>query len=320
MLTLFTTAKPFRGHFSVIQYNALRSWKMLGPDVEIFLFGDDEGSAKAAAELSLRHEPKVEQNEHGATLLSGIFEKAQQVAKHDLVCYVNCDIVLTSDFRRAAERLLTWRKPFLMVGRRWDTDITEPLDFSDPAWEGRVVSLAKSKGFQRFYYNIDYFAFTRGLYRDIPPLAIGRRWWDNWLVWRARELQVPVVDASTVVCAVHQNHDYSHHPLGMPGVWEGEEARRNLELTATGKRARTIEDATFRITVEGIMPNRFYWLAPAKRRVRAARQAVRTFFRTHLWHPFLDKTRSLRHSAGLRKELLEPLRRRKTARRHWQDP
>jgi len=33
----------------------------------------------------------------------------------------------------------------------------------------------------------------------------------------------------------------------------------------------------------------------------------------------LDKTRALRHSFGLRKELLKPLRNRKAARRHWLD-
>lgn len=319
MLTLFTTAKPFRGHFSVIQYNALQSWKLLGPDVEIILFGDDEGSTNAATELGLRHEPDVAQNEHGAVLVNHIFERAQQIATYDLLCYVNCDIVLTSDFRRATVRLLNWRQPFLMVGRRWDTDINKPLDFSDPAWENCIVALAKSTGFQRFYYNIDYFAFTRGLYREIPPLAIGRRWWDNWLVWKARESGAPVVDASAVVCAVHQDHDYTHHPLATRGVWEGEEARYNLELTAHGKHSRTIEDATYLLTPEDLVRNTWYWLAPAKRRVRAARQATRAFFRTHLWHPLLDVTRSLRHSLGLRKESLEPLRRKKTVRRHWQD-
>ena len=60
-------------------------------------------------------------------------------------------------------------------------------------------------------------------------------------------------------------------------------------------------------------------LAPAKRRIRGARHALRTFFRSRLWHPFLDKTRALRHSFGLRKELLKPLRNRKAARRHWLD-
>lgn len=318
MLTLFTTAKPFREHISVIQRNALQSWKLLRADVEVILFGDEEGSASVAKELGLRHEPEVAQNEHGTVLVNYMFQRAQQIANHDLICYVNCDIILAGDFRQGVERLLTWRKSFLMVGRRWDTDITEPLDFSDPAWGTRVISLAKSTGFQRLYYNIDYFVFTRGLYKEIPPFAIGRLAWDNWLVWKARELKAPVVDASAVVCAVHQNHDYSHHPLSTQGVWQGEEARRNLDLAAGGCQSRTIEDATYKLTSEGPIKNTWYWLAPAHRRVLITRNAIRSFCRMHLWHPLLDKTRSLRHSVGLRNELLDPLRRRK-ARRHWQD-
>jgi len=43
MLTLFTTAKTFEGHSGVIQHNPLKSWKLLHPDIEIILFGDDAG-------------------------------------------------------------------------------------------------------------------------------------------------------------------------------------------------------------------------------------------------------------------------------------
>jgi hypothetical protein len=48
MLTFFTTAKPFVGHSGIIQRNALRSWKLLDPDVEVILFGDEEGAAEVS--------------------------------------------------------------------------------------------------------------------------------------------------------------------------------------------------------------------------------------------------------------------------------
>ena len=129
----------------------------------------------------------------------------------------------------------------------------------------------------------------------------------------------PVVDASQAVVAIHQNHDYAHHPQGMAGVFFNEESRRNLELCGGLSHLHTIEDATYFLDLAGIRPNRWYWLAPTKRRVRAVRHVVRTFFRTRLWHPLLDVTRSLRHSVGLRKESLDPLRRQKAPRRHWLD-
>lgn len=51
MLTLFTKAKPFTGRSAVIQRNALQSWRLLHPDLEVILFGDDAGAAKVCREL-----------------------------------------------------------------------------------------------------------------------------------------------------------------------------------------------------------------------------------------------------------------------------
>jgi len=72
MLTLFSTAKPFHGHNGIIQRNALKSWTLLHPSVEIILFGDDEGAAEVCAEYGLRHEPHVERHESGVKRLNYI--------------------------------------------------------------------------------------------------------------------------------------------------------------------------------------------------------------------------------------------------------
>jgi hypothetical protein len=73
MLTFFTTAKPFRGHSWRIQRNALTSWKLIHPDAEVILFGEDDGAAETARELGLRHEPYIERNEYGAKRLDYMF-------------------------------------------------------------------------------------------------------------------------------------------------------------------------------------------------------------------------------------------------------
>jgi len=319
MLTFFTTAKPFVGHSAIIQRNALESWRRLDPDIEIILLGDDLGVAEVCQELNLRYEPKIERKENGTKTVRSVFGQAQQMARREHVCYCNCDIVLTADFARAFKTVRAKFDKFLMVGRRWDLDISRPLDFSLPDWQQSLVARTHREGFQRLHYNIDYFAFHRGLYREFPDLVIGRNHWDQWLVWKPAAEGLPVVDASQAVCAVHQNHDYSYHPQGLAGVWNDEATRANFRAAGGWRHLHTIEDATYSFGPAGIRPNRFFWLAPAKRRVRRARHAVRSFFRTRLWHPFLDKTRSLRYAVGLRKDSLEPLRRRKTPRRHWLD-
>ena len=98
MLTFFATAKPFRNQSALLQRNALQSWKSLRADVEIILFGEDEGARETCHEFGLRHEPCVELNEFGSKRLDFMFARAQQVARHDLLCYINCDILLLPDF------------------------------------------------------------------------------------------------------------------------------------------------------------------------------------------------------------------------------
>jgi hypothetical protein len=304
MFTLFSTPKPFRGHSNVIQRNALCSWTALHPDIEIILFGDDEGTAEICHELGLRNESHVLRSEYGTKRLDWIFGQAQKIARHDFVCYINCDIILTQEFRRAAETLLAWRPCFLMVGRRWDTNIAEPIDFSRSDWQELAIARARSQGVQRSYNCVDFFLYPRGLYPEIPPLVIGRNWWDQWLVWKARDSGVAIVNVSDVVTIIHQNHDYRYHPQGITGVWQDEEAQRNIQLAGGHKHLRTIEDADYRLTKEGVRRALFYQFAPTKRRIRKIVSRARSFGRVKVWHPVLRSTRPLRHALGLRQESL----------------
>ena len=319
MITIFSTPKPFSGHNEVIQRNALQSWKRLHQDIEILLFGDDEGAAKVCLELGLHHEPAIDRKENGTKGLSSIFGRAQEIARHEILCYANCDVILTNDFLQALNNISRWREQFLMIGRRWDVDVTRQLDFSQAGWQEEILQLARRNGFQRLHYNIDYFAFRRGLYARIPDLVIGRNWWDQWLVWHAGAAGVAIVDVSDVVCAVHQNHDYSYHPQGMAGVWTDHATQENFRRAGGWTHLHTIEDATYRLGLTGLQPNRGYWLAPARRRMRRVEKTLRDMLRTRLWHPFLDRTRSLRHALGLRQDKLTPLQREKVTRRHWLD-
>jgi hypothetical protein len=166
---------------------------------------------------------------------------------------VNADIMLMDDFSRAVERVASI-SPLMMIGRRWDTDIRSPWDFQAPDWQKRLLTVVRERGKQDPAYAIDYFLFTKGLGLALPPMAIGRPYWDNWMIWRARQLGVTVVDASAVVTAIHQSHDYSHHVAGWSGVRKGEDAVLNYEL-AGNPAARTLmtEDATHRLMPNGLV-------------------------------------------------------------------
>jgi hypothetical protein len=306
VLTLFTTGKSFKGHIGVIQRNAIQSWTRLHPEIEIILFGTDEGAAEVAREFGLRHEPHVECSEFGTKRLDYMFAKAQQMARYDVLCYINCDILLLDDFCSALRTVTAAHKEFLMVGQRIDADITQPWSFGRPAWQAELRDFAARHGKRRPPNWIDYFAFSRGLYgADLPPFVVGV-FWDDWLVWKALTSGKPVVDVSPAVLAIHQNHDYNHHPQGEAGVWKGLEAARNAQLAGGWGHLRTIAHASEILDAKGLHPNGLRHWAEAKRRC----ESVARFFYYDVWQPVLftvlNWTRPLRTALGMRTEPLRP--------------
>ncbi len=263
MMTIFSCPKPFRGHINVIQRNAIHSWTLIRPEPEIILIGNEEGTADICREFNLRHIPEVKRNKYGTPLLNDIFEKSEKAAANDLLCYINTDIILMNDFMRATHEVAQCKNRFLMVGQRWMIDIKEPLDFEQNNWEYSLRSIVLQQGHPDIEKGIDYFVYTRGLYDTVPPFALGRTVFDNWLIYHARSRWVPVVDASPVVMAVHQNHDYSHHPLGHKGVWEGPETRYNFRLAGGRDYLLRLDDRTHVLSPRGlkldISPIRLCW-------------------------------------------------------------
>jgi hypothetical protein len=247
MLTIFATPKPFRGHSAVIQRNAIRSWTLLRPACEVILMGDEEGTADIAAEFGVRHVAEVARNIHGTPLVSDLFKQAQQLSVHKILCYVNSDIILMSDFMQAIQRVVDRKSRFLLAGQRWNLDVKEVFEFT-PDWEEKLRSEVRKTGELALPWAIDFFVFPCGLFGEIPPFAIGRPRWDNWILYRARSIPVPLIDATPVVMAVHQNHDYSHHPQGQHGVWNGDEALTNEELAGGWSHTFTLNDATHLLT------------------------------------------------------------------------
>jgi hypothetical protein len=291
MITLFSTPKPFAGHISVIQRNAIQSWRLLHPDIEVVLVGDDAGAAEVCAEFGVQHINEVEKNGHGTKYLAGIYDRIREIARHDTLCHVNCDIVLTSDFIRAAQIVSASTRNFLMAGRRWDLNVPNALNFTDPGWAEKLQGRARQANHQRPEQWIDYFVFHKDLYyKQIPRFVVGRPGWDNWLLWYPLSIGVPVVDASRDMLAVHQNHDYGYHLGGEHDVWHGEEAQENYRLHQ-GKFA-TLGDASHVLQGGKMKRNHRAPLVRAKRHAAARLSGI--------WFQVLGATRSVRHRLGLR--------------------
>jgi hypothetical protein len=258
MITLFTSPKPFRGHIGVIQENAFRSWAKLGCDV--IVFGDSEGGAELCRELGFRHVPDVRSNEFGTPLISALWSDAERLARCDTLCYVNADILLMSDFITACREL--GRRRAMMIGRRWDLEVTEKLAF-DGDWQAALRRDVAARGSLHETGGVDYFAFGRGVLGELPPMALGRGTWDMWLIYRARERGAAVIDATDVVMAVHQNHDYGKFKDQL-SVSMSPEGLRNAELAGGPHHVWDPRDATHNLTKRGLVRRS----VPLRRRVR----------------------------------------------------
>ena len=265
MLTLFAIPKNFRGHIRTIQHNAIASWTRLSPRPEILLFGNEEGTAEISRQLGLRHIPEVARNEFGTPLVGDLFRQAEKHSSTPLLAYVNADIILTDDFPAALDRVHPRYKTMMMVGRRWDLDWDQPLDFSQPGWGESMRANALRANVQRPGNYVDYFVYSRGLCDGLLPLAIGRFSWDNYILWYARSRGAELVDASRAVVAIHQNHDFSHHPQGMTGIREGPERKRNRQMVGGWWHLYTIEDSTQILETDGMRASRRHAWLMAKR-------------------------------------------------------
>lgn len=259
MLTIFAAPKPFLGKIKTIQENAIKSWTELHPKCEIILFGDEVGISDIVTELKIHHEPKVLKNEYGTPLINDIFNKAKNKAVHNYLCYINSDIILLDDFLPAFLRVKKKIAEFLIAGQRWDIDIDVPLTF-EPLWESHLIQKVYEEGKLRGIAAMDYFIFNRSLWNDMPPFAVGRPSWDNWMIYKARKLKIPVINATQCISAIHQNHNYDHivsrtippHRHTAESIKYGPESFKNKELAGDHDIRFNLYDATHILTRDNL--------------------------------------------------------------------
>jgi len=221
LITVFTVPKPFTDpHISIIQHNTIRNLTHLGSDVEALLIGDEVGAAEAAAATGVRYLPDVARNTSGTPLVSSVFALARQASDSPVLAYINADILLLPDFVEGVREVFAGAalggrpaERILLVGRRWNLDVMEALDFSQ-GWDGRLRTEVLARGKLQSPHGSDHFIFPRTAYTDIPDFAIGRSGWDNWMIYHAIQQGWVVADTTPSMLVIHQNHDYHHLPGG----------------------------------------------------------------------------------------------------------
>ncbi len=238
-ITIFAIPKAFNSHIEIIQRNAIQSWTKLNPTPEIILFGEEEGTKSIANELGLIHIPNVKTNDQKTPLLNDVFNQVQQVASSNILAYINSDIILPQNFISTIEQVIEKYKQFLMVGRRWNLDIQNRINFDNPQWEENLQNRLKENGIFSGVGALDYFVFPKPLFSQLPEFAVGRAGWDNWMITEALNNNYPVINASQVINIIHQNHDYKHLSGGRLEAFFGAEARKNLTFLKQTFRANS---------------------------------------------------------------------------------
>ncbi len=246
LITFFSAPKPFTNpHIAMIQRNAIKSWTLL-PDVEVILLGEEEGLAEAAKEFGVKHIPTVARNESGVPLISSMFQLARENSNSDFLCIINADMILMSDFFEAAKQGVQWKDTFVLLSQRWDYDINSPIDFSK-GWESQLRESVRKQNQLHRPAGSDFFLFPKNSYQDIPDFRIGRAGWDNWMIYKARKENWPVIDCTPSMMVVHQNHDYSHLPEGK-AHYDHPDTNENIRLAGGQANIRyTILDSTHQL-------------------------------------------------------------------------
>lgn len=251
MLTIFSCPKEFKGHIGIIQRNAIKSWLLLNPRPEILLFGNERGIKSICREFDLNHLPDVDCSAYGTPLINDMFKKAQKIARNRFLCYVNSDIIFFQDFIEAFRIVSSKKKNFLMVGRRYSLNIKNHLNFNRN-WEKDIKKRIVSERLNP-PWAIDYFIFNNGFFEKIPPLVVGRSSWDNWIIYNSVSKRKNVIDATKIIKAIHQRHDYSHLTRGKE--FYDSETLMNRRIVGEYKSAFTVDDSKYVLTKNGLKRN-----------------------------------------------------------------
>ena len=255
--TCFLVPKPFVGHTGIIQENALGCLAALG--IPTLVLGDEPGAAEASAAHGARYLPDLPRNEAGTPRVDLAFDLARRGTETSHLCYLNSDILLPKGFGTAVASLLPQAPKALLTGRRWNLEVREPLTFDEAGW-AFLEDRRTREGLNSGPAAMDYFIFPRDAFLTMPPFAIGRPGWDNWMVFQAKAEGRWVIDLSPMAAAVHQNHDYGHVPGGEAVVRNGPESLANRSMAGGYFHLLNLEDATH-VAVEGRVKRRWWRLS-----------------------------------------------------------
>jgi len=174
-----------------------------------------------------------------------------QKAKYPILAYVNTDIILFPDFIDTIKQI--YFKKYLLISKRQNILLKKQISFQTNYVSNLTKTLNQQGREEPIGNSSEFFVFPKIVRFQMPNFAVGRLYWDSWIIYRAKLLRVPIIDGTKTIHCLHQIHDYAHHPNGKDGVWNGPEANLNYRLSGGGKTRFKVNDADWITTENGII-------------------------------------------------------------------
>ena len=227
LLTLFTSWNDNSDKY-LVHNLTVRNWLSLSPFVIPVIFTNESDVADECRRMGWEVFPVRVAAADGIPVLKYMFQDVMEAFNTTFYAYSNGDILYTDGLIDTLVALVNShidiQTPVMLVGKRTNVDnVTE----SEGSSYENLTAIAKSRGKLFTGYAEDYFITPRVYpWKDIAEVVIGRRAYDNWLVYYARKQKQVVIDATSTLLAVHQttvagnfeghghkNGEYNHNLL-----------------------------------------------------------------------------------------------------------
>jgi len=211
IVTMFTTIRD-RECRKDIHNRLIRNWAALGPDLDPVLFVPvTEYNTSSWINTATSNNWTVRvlyALRSNLPILTAMFKDAIARSRSPFIGYANADILfdrsLILTLCSLNQRLNLANETILIIGRRRNVDIVK-IDLGSGYNLTKISLMDRIKPFHGMAQ--DYFITTRrGLsWKEIPDFVVGRNGYDNWLVAKALDWNITLIDASRTVLALHQS-------------------------------------------------------------------------------------------------------------------
>ncbi|XP_052233104.1 uncharacterized protein LOC127845966 [Dreissena polymorpha] len=228
LLTLFTSWNENQEKH-LVHNLTLINWRSLHPYVIPVVFTNESSVINECNKAGVTTLPLSNVAADGIPVLKYMFRDAMDHFNTSFYAFSNGDILFTDTLIRTLAHMIhsttgNLSKPVLIVGRRTNV---ENVTFEEGLHWENITRISKSRGKLFGGWAEDYFITTPSYsWNKVAEVVIGRRAYDNWLVYNARKMKYTVIDATDTLVAVHQttkagnfeghshsNRDYNHNLL-----------------------------------------------------------------------------------------------------------